>query len=115
MKGLKATRKELGYSRAFILANIGLAMSSISEIENGKNVPTYETRKKIESVLNKKINWLDVPYLKISPVVPMEWNFLERDYRSLVRGIKGLPIDERKPFIESAIRHLNDILTKLNK
>ena len=35
MKGLKATRKDLGYSRAFILTNVGLAMSSLSEIENG--------------------------------------------------------------------------------
>jgi len=53
MKSLKATRKNLGYLRAFILANFGLSMSSLSLIENGKSVPMSETKRKIESVLGE--------------------------------------------------------------
>jgi transcriptional regulator with XRE-family HTH domain len=109
MKGLRATRKDLGYSRAFILANVGLAMSSLSKIESGKNVPTSETRKKIESVLCEKINWLDTPCLKRGVRIKTKWNVVEKHFRTLVREIRGLPSDERKTFTESAIKHLNNI------
>ena len=51
MRGIKETRKNLGYSRKFIIDNLGITLAKLSLIENGKSVPMSDTKRKIESVI----------------------------------------------------------------
>jgi transcriptional regulator with XRE-family HTH domain len=112
LKGLKATREDLGYSRKFIIKNVGITLANLSLIESGKSVPTKETRKKIITVLETKVNWLDTEVLKNGMSIKSNWYSTEKTFRFLIKKITGLTPDEKKAFIESAIRHLNNILTK---
>ena len=106
MQSLKQTRKDKGISRKDIAEFVGITQANISQIESGKQSPSILTRKRLESCLGEKINFLDVPNLKTSPKYPTDWNGCEREFRGMVRMIKGLPQEEIEIFLSTAIKHL---------
>lgn len=67
MKSLKQTRIDKGVTRLEISNSVGISLANLSQIENGKQVPTLLTRKRLELLLDTKVNWLDVPKLNTSP------------------------------------------------
>jgi len=56
---IRAKRKELGYRQNKFAAMVGMAQSTLSEIERGEsNMPSAENLKKISVALNVSESWI---------------------------------------------------------
>lgn len=112
MKSLKQTRINSGISRKNIAEFLGISQANLSQIESGKQCPSILTRKRLEACFKERINFMDVPNLKTSPKYNTTWDETERQFRSLVRMISGLPQEDIEIFISTAIKHLRKIQIK---
>lgn len=106
MKSLHKTRIEKGISRKDIAESLGISIANLSQLESGKQCPSILTRRRLELYFGERINFLDVPNLKTSPHYETDFDSCEREFRGIVRMIKGLPQQDIEIFLNSAIKHL---------
>lgn len=105
MKSLRSTRKELGLTLTALELLTKIPYNALSKIERGLHTPWLQTRQTIERILGK-INWLDTPVLSDIEPIESNWNDVERDFRALVRRMKGLPEEEQHIFVTTIIKQL---------
>lgn len=106
MKSLKQLRIEKGLYLKDIELSLGIGQPNLSQIENGKQCPDLLTRHRLEQYFGERINWLDTPNINTTARNPTNWNSAEREFRSFIRSVSGLPKDERTVFLSSIIKHL---------
>lgn len=53
---LKARRIELGYDKTFVAEKVGVSWNTITNIEEGKNSPSFETVGKIVVLYGGELN-----------------------------------------------------------
>lgn len=111
---LRQIRKNAGLSLDDLSEMTGIIKATLSMVERGINVPNMDTRDRIQAALGtKEINWLDTPMIDISPYsnVSPDWDQCERDFRRLLHRLATLPLEQRKSFVDSAIKHLKKLRT----
>lgn len=106
MKSLRTLRMDNHWKLQDVQDRTGLTKDWLSEIERGVTVPLPFTRNKLEILFGQKINWLDVSLIKTASIFPTTWLECEREFKGLLRYVKGLPEDEKIVFIETIINHL---------
>ena len=109
MKSLKHTRKAKGISLRDLETQTGIFEGTLSLIENGRQVPSLNMRKRIFRVFEGEINWLDTPSIIMRPRRKYDWLECEVEFRRLLSRIGTLPEDERTAFIKSACKYLKNI------
>jgi transcriptional regulator with XRE-family HTH domain len=110
MKGLRQTRIDRGLSRQQVSDMTGITIANQSLVERGVSCPDLTTRVKFEEFYGVKINWLDTESIDSEPrQFPVTWNDVEREGRYFLHSVASLPIEERKDFIQSVIKHLNKL------
>jgi len=107
--------KKLSQEKLAVLS--GVTQPTISMIETGKATPHATTRRKLEKVLGRRINWLPTkdqrvlrPTGKGTP-----WEFAEKEFRRALASINLLNKDQQKDFIKTAKRYLKELQINLKE
>jgi transcriptional regulator with XRE-family HTH domain len=110
MEGLKKTRIEKSLTRKQVSDITGITLANQSQIERGIQIPDITTRQKLENFYGVRINFLDTDSINSEPrEIPCSWNDTEREFRFFIHMISSLPIEERRVFIQSIVKHLNKL------
>ena len=110
MQGLKLTRTDKGLSRKQVSDITGITIANLSLIERGLSIPDLSTRAKLEAFFSTPINWLDTEHINSEPREYLnDWNGAEREFRYFIHMVATLPMDERKAFIISIVKHLRKL------
>jgi len=114
MKSLLELRVERNLTHKEIGDLLKINSNTIRQTESGTTCPSPRTRVQIESLFREKINWLNVPIIKVKAInPPVDWNFTEKKFRRLLQMIKSLPKHEQNAFLSAALIHLQSLSKEL--
>jgi len=108
MKKLRDLRKESALTLEQVLQLADISSPTLSHIERGVTIPNTHTRRKLEDIFGVKINWLDVA-LNTDPIPSSRYQ-VEKQFRDLIRMINSLRNDDKRTYIKTCIKHLENLL-----
>ena len=95
----------------------GVTQPTISMIETGKATPHATTRRKLEKVLRRRINWLPTKDQRVFRPTGQgtAWERAEQEFRRALSSINTLNKDEQKEFLRIANLYLKELQTNLKE